>query len=474
MPATAEKPSSTTVPTVDASARPGDAAAHAKAQAPDPQSFESLGGVGAIAGSGRTPDEAQRPAKSKSPVRNFLEYAEPPGSLEESMQQEPEIQGDKPPGGEPAEPEETPSSKPKAKSKRDDNELHKAPDDTLEALQELAGAGKKKKDEPIKPAADPAPDPDGTESLTTLKQVRAAHKEQLKHGRELEAQVKDLNEKIKTHEKEPGSMAHELEDAQAKITAYENKLQTVAYTQSNEFHDNHVKPLEKALTKAISLVKELSVEQEDGTIRQGTERDFQQLLRMDPSSARKAAKAMFGDDHPEVIDRYRTVRELDQSRHEAMEGADVRAQEAINHQQAQLEKSRALDLENYAGAMTELQNKYSDLFADREDDAEANKLTSRQRTMIKQLIDDDQMPQDQKIKLSARIHQQAANYPKVLLDLKRSREEVESLKEQLNGFEGSEPGERGGGGGGARSEGSNGDETPDPMKALEALGARRK
>jgi hypothetical protein len=474
-PPTLPKPSS--VPTIDASPRPADVRAYQKLHSDEP-SGTSLGALDSfasgIAGMGKAPSPSR---DSSSGPR----YSEPPRTSEEAMNEgstdvhpsTPEPNPLTPQHNAPPAPDDEEPAAPAAKG-RDDDRMGETSEDILDSISELAGSRKDKEEASEEPAAstDDAELDKEIAALGPLPKVRAAHREQIKKNKELQAtlesktrELTEISEKLKSNAN-LGDLAKELESAREKAAEYEKRLQIVDYTKSDEFQRSHVEPLEKAIGDAFETVKELTID-EYGERRTATEADFRKILSMDPASAREAADEMFGKWGHEVLDHYKSVRKLDKQRHEALANADTRAGEARQRAQAQQQLEQVKIKETYTSAMKELGDKYSDLFGDREGDDEVNTLVAKQRQYVQQLVDATDMPLEDRVRASAKIHQQAINYPKVIVDLKRAREELAALKKQMKSFESSEPRE------GSRSSAADLDGEDDPLKQLDMIASRR-
>jgi hypothetical protein len=458
-------PESSTVALVDASPRPADVRAynkvHSESTAPA-SSADALNGFAArIAGRGKTPSRD---------MTSGPHYSEPPRTTEEAMNE-----------GSDDVPEPSPAPEPVAKKPEpepepvDDDRTGKTGQDILDEMSDLAGSAKDDTDEPAakdeEASSEDAALDEEIKALGRLDQVRVAHREQLKQNRKLKdtleaktRELTELSEKLKTGTTSP-EVLQELESAKERVEEYEKRLQVVDYTKSDDFKVKHVQPLENAIADAFDTVRELSIDAAEGR-RAATENDFRKILSMDPMSAREAAKEMFGEFGGEVIDHYKTIRKLDKQRSEALATADVRSQEAQRQAQANQQLQQAKHMELYKSSMKEVETKYSDLFGERDGDDEVNTMVSRQRKAIEQLVSDTEMPIEERLKASAKIHQQAINYPKVLIDLKRAKEELNTLKKQLKSYESSEPRT------GSRSSKAELEAEPDPLAQLALIGGR--
>lgn len=353
----------------------------------------------------------------------------------------------------------------------DPNRAHVPSEDTLEALRTLAGTRSKESVKEPPATNDEAP----LEQLTTPKQLREAFERTRKKNLELETQVKQaaaLEEKLKQLEAANvnGPLTEQIETLQKRIEEYESKLRVSDYTKSEEFQEKHVKPLELAFKTATDLLKELPVQMEGGTERPATEADLRHLLSLNPSAAHKTAVELFGNfGGAEVMNSYREIRRLDRTRQEALNNAHIAAEEAARRAAVEAETSHAKSMSVYTQSRAKLLEEYPDLFGERADDAEGNALVQRQRASIESLLKGEGLTPEERIKGSARVHEQAANYPRALLDLKRAREETESLRKRLAAYEQSDPGETDLGGTSPAPK----NEEYDPMKELAKIGSRR-
>jgi len=431
-----------------------------------------------IAGSGRSRAPERAPRQTPDPVRNNgprIHEAAP--SLDEALRAEPEIEGDNGPG----EHDDTPE--PHA---RDDEQRGQIGEDSLEALQALAGTKKSERkpiaDESAASIDDAALDAQ-VNALGPLPQVRRAHKEQLKQNAklksELEAKARELETLSgKLREGSEGKaleLAQELDASQKRVQDYEDKLRTIAYTESEDFQKNHVQPLEKALRKALENANTLTVTDENGEQRAASESDLQRILNMDPRSAKQEIQSMFNDplDVQEVARHYQDIRALDGARKEALKEAGERARTHFQKENAAQQAQQAKIRQSYESEMNALTEQYGDLFGEPADDAEGAKLMARERARVRSLLEDANGDMGERVKATARIHQQAIAYPRVLRQLGQVLEERDALKKQLEAYEASEPTSKGTRRDRADDALNGSNEEHDPFKELDRIAAQR-
>jgi hypothetical protein len=137
---------------------------------------------------------------------------------------------------------------------------------------------------------------------------------------------------------------HEIpKEATDKITALEtrnqeleNEIRFTNYEKSKEYQEQYNKPYIEAWERAVGELNELTVTDANGHVRQAGAKDLLILAKMPLGEAREYAEAKFGKAADDVMAHRRTVRELANKQHKALE--DARTNGGEREKQQNLER----------------------------------------------------------------------------------------------------------------------------------------
>jgi hypothetical protein len=137
---------------------------------------------------------------------------------------------------------------------------------------------------------------------------------------------------------------HELpKEATDKITALEtrnqeleNEIRFTNYEKSKEYQEQYHKPYIEAWERAVDELGELTVTDANGHVRRAGAKDLLILAKMPLGEAREYAESKFGKAADDVMAHRRTVRELANKQHKALE--DARANGGEREKQQNLER----------------------------------------------------------------------------------------------------------------------------------------
>lgn len=411
------------------------------------------------------------------------------------LQPKPEAKQEQKPA-KPAQVQEKPGAKEIVLDKTGHERPDQMPDEIAEELEALAGGTKE--DTKEKPAPKARSEEDNTKDETTsdetsasdapvasdddaeletkvqsykvLKDLRTAHKEALKREKAWRKEEAAAKEKLAAHEAKLAALAKveeqskaattELEAARKRAEDLENKVKLLDYKESAEFHDKHVKPLARALEDAHKDIKELQVENEDGTKRQATPEDFKLLLQLSTQQAGELAEKLFGRYAAgEMLAHRRAVLKLRGEQREALENAGKAAEEFRTRTTLEATKRLERVASVYKQRAEEIETAHPQLFKARDGDEQGNELLQKGHEWVGAL-DDPEIPEETRVKIAAEVKYRAAGFGRLLLDYQRLQRELSEAHKKLKGFEGSEPGE-----GALPTEGRAGTEQVDPLEA---------
>lgn len=384
-----------------------------------------------------------------------------------------------------------------------------APNPALtEALQKLAGnaPGAIPASEPPKPTAekpkppqqwkppDEEPEPAKAEDKPKIEEPKGKGVDQLREAYEklkadfaTKAAEGDLTKKelesyrgkaagYETKLKSLESIEPKLADVEKRLNETSERLRIVDYTQHPEFHEKYVKPLADAIGSAHEIVKEMTIENSDGTSRQATESDFDMVLRTpNLTEATKLAKELFGPDLFNIITSHReAVLKAERSRSSAAREASARSAQ-WQKEQGQRAAEHQIRVRNaLENAIKDQRDKYPTIYAPDEKDTEERETFERGAQMADRVIFGaaDATPEEI-ITETARIRNRAAAVPMLLLRNQRQTARIAELEAKLAKFEKSKPNVEGRGQSNGNSTGQSKDLREESRSKLQAIADRR-
>lgn len=259
-----------------------------------------------------------------------------------------------------------------------------------------------------------------------------------KEAQEYRTKLNTLEERIKALEPVEGR-AKELEQ---KVISMDEQLRVSNYLQHPEFHEKYVKPVADAMQSAISLVKDLIVEGDDGTPRIGTEQDFHEVLSQPNTTlAQRKAKELFGDLAATVVEARQKVRAAQELQTKAVKNASIESQKWIESQSVREAQERTRARSEFQRKSEELANRYPDLYKAPEGDKEALAARKSGEELASIILEGNvngEAP-DQYLEKVAKVFHRAASSPMRELTIARQRQEIQTLKEKLAAYEKSTP-----------------------------------
>jgi hypothetical protein len=233
-----------------------------------------------------------------------------------------------------------------------------------------------------------------------------------------------------------------IKEYEDRLAQYDERLRMIDYVQHPEFHEKFVKPVSDALAGAHAIVKEMVVEQSDGTQRLGNEQDFAAVLAApNLSEATKVAKVLFGPDLAQTAITYRTqVLTAERRRVEALKDAGLKSQEFAKVQGERQHAEAVKFRETFQRVSGELADKYAPIYKTDTNDKEASEQYQRGLALANSVIErDPSTPNDEFIQNLARVQHRAASFPVQLLKNQRLQQQIDTLQAKLAKYEKSEP-----------------------------------
>lgn len=335
-------------------------------------------------------------------------------------------------------------------------------------VKETPPAQPKREIEPVKPAATPAQEP-AKGKKEGIEAVREALERAQKRASELEgsltatakekadafAKLAELESKAAKYEsdieKEYKPRLVKLEQVEKEMQRTREILKIKAYQETDEFHNQFVKPLADTRLEVAELLGELIVSDGENQ-RAATVQDFDEILAAKSlNEAAVIARQKFGPDISQQVVNYRTkIRSLERSRQEAVKNAALRAEEYEKQTQEQHHRANQAFRERLLSEANKLIST-DDLLAVPDDDAELRNSLIEGQTLADRLLNGDQNLTPEQFVTEIAKGRKAIVGGKVLqTKLARANAQIATLQDQLKAYQASEPEvrARNGGGGG--------------------------
>lgn len=224
-------------------------------------------------------------------------------------------------------------------------------------------------------------------------ELRTAYENLKSEHRSLKAEFEKL--KAKPADDARVKQLQELLDSERKARAeIEQELKFTAYEKSQEFKDKFQKPYMEAYKMGRQKAASLKSTNEAGEVRQGTEADFDSLMRIeDDDLATDKAVELFGNKAQMVLYYRERVQELHNSSRAAIEeyrgSAEKREKEqseALTRQEAEREQQSKAAAELFHKAVEEGKKSRPELFTPPEGDEAAAELIKRGESVADSLF----------------------------------------------------------------------------------------
>lgn len=284
-------------------------------------------------------------------------------------------------------------------------------------------------------------------------------------GVELKKKDAELGEARKPKEDpEKKSLLDERTALQKRLETAEVELRHTNYLKSEEYRSKFEAPFKETLAEAYSAITEFSVEQEDGTFRTATQKDFDHLLNLPRGEAIKVAKQQFGDAAEEILSYTRKLSEIRKGASRAADEHRAKGEELGKKQQSDLAAQREQHNQVWAKANETIATKYKHIFGKEEGDDEGNALIEQGYKDV-DAAHDPNLPVEDRIRRQAAIRHSAAALSKWVKKAKSWEARYNEVKTKLEEYEASAPTTGASDGTPAPAE----DPEADPMAAIDRM-----
>jgi hypothetical protein len=314
-------------------------------------------------------------------------------------------------------------------------------------------------DAPAKPGDEPAKQPPAKaatlrEALDRTKAENAALQKKIA---EYEA------EKAKTPVEDPEKkkLSETLAEREKRLSELEEEQRFSNYERSQEYQEKWNAPFVSAYEAGRARVRSLTLTDENGAVRQGTDADFDAIMRItDNDAAAERAAEVFGNKASMVMYHREKAVELNQARLNALDEFRKNGAERDQKRQAEWkatsEKVLKEATETWQKARTAPHEKYPLFFKPIEGDTEGNTLLENGFKEADEAFShmnplDPRLTSEQRAQILQRhatIYNKAAAFNRLAHLLKKERTALRAAEAKLKEFEASEPGRGDGKGGG--------------------------
>lgn len=254
-------------------------------------------------------------------------------------------------------------------------------------------------------------------------------------------------------EEERKTITERLTKAEQRAKELEDHIRFVDYKKSDEFRTKYQEPYEKAWTKAMSELKEISVvDPGSEQARPATADDLLQLVNLPLGKAREVANAVFGDFADDVMAHRKDIRNLFEAQNTALSEAEKNGAERIKSEQekaktfqSQVTKfvSDAWDVANQSALNDE---KYGKFFKPIDGNQEINQRLAKGKELVDRAFSENPLdpkltPDERRavVQRHAAVRNRAMAFGRVLYELNQSVEKIAALEKELSQFKSSEP-----------------------------------
>lgn len=272
------------------------------------------------------------------------------------------------------------------------------------------------------------------------KQLREVYTKTKARVKELEAKLAEAsNGHTAADDTEKKSLQEKLAAREQELNSIQEQLRLADYEKHPDYKKNYWEPFVEKFQEGRDLVKSLMVNDAEGNPRQGTEADFDALMRIqDPNTLADTVEAMFGAvKGSEVMAARRSVIEKNKARSKALE--DHRALSVKNAEQteAQVKHHR----ETWQKLNTEAAEKFPQWFKPTDGDSKDDKINEllQKGMALADYAFSGQVKPEEMVPVHSAIRNKAGAFDRVVYELQKARAENEELRKWKAEVEASAP-----------------------------------
>lgn len=270
-----------------------------------------------------------------------------------------------------------------------------------------------------------------------------------KHQRESQAKIQDYERRIKEIDakaKEAPGDAKLVEGYQSRIKQLETDLTQAAYQKSPEFKKQFTDRWQDQYKAAVGDVTQLQItipgpEGEQAQVRAATQADFDKIRALPPQDQDEAIATLFPKSAGRVYSHLTELKRIERNAQQALQEHSQNLEVATKESELKAQRESQSYEATFSKTNEELAARWPEFFAPDEKDVEATEALQKGYDYVDKVAKTaSQMPPEERAAYQAIIRARSAALPRVVLDLKRAKGELESLREELKKFRGGDPG----------------------------------
>lgn len=273
-----------------------------------------------------------------------------------------------------------------------------------------------------------------------------------------ERQLVQINRRVKELESAPAqqqgdtkALTEEVARLRKQLDSSEGELKTTRYERSQEYKDKYETPYQNAVKNAYAETQELLVavpnpdNPDSPGERQANTQDFDEVYNLPLGPATKLAKQKFGDAAGIVLSHVKAIKDARKAAVGAIQEHAGKAKEFEQQQVAQQRVQQEGRDRMFSDALTNLTEKYPDLFGQRDGDSKWNEAITKGKTMADLAFSDRKtLTPAQSVILDAQIHARVTGYGALKQAYDASKADVARLTKELEAIRSSAPGKTAG------------------------------
>jgi hypothetical protein len=284
-------------------------------------------------------------------------------------------------------------------------------------------------------------------------ELRAEYAKVKKRVADLEKELADVKAKPGepkvVDEPERKAFIEQITDLKKQLEDTSGALKTVAYEQSDEYKAKFYQPFVEAWQEGVQLVTGLTVTDQEGNTRKGTDADFQAIMReSDNEQAANLAQEMFGANAFYVLAQRRDIQRLETQRvkalHEYRHTFSEREKLHAENSKKEQEEREARRIQNttlFKRFNADAVTKFPQYFAPVDGDDEGNEILAKGfRDADLAFSGAPELSAERRVQLHSAIRNRAAAFGRLVHQLRSKDAEIQALQKELEEIRGSTPG----------------------------------
>lgn len=238
----------------------------------------------------------------------------------------------------------------------------------------------------------------------------------------------------------------DLEAAKKELSELNEKLKYTDFKSSKEYSERYQLPLQKAWESALADIKDVTVQNEDGTESPATAEHIIMLAKMPALQAAKKATEWFGAAATEIMAHRRTILDLNQKSEQAINDWKTKGAEIAANNEREANERQSRMVEQFDTGIKSLRESAPHIFGP-PDDKEALSYFTKGEATVNLALRGEGMPpgltpeqQAQKrIEAQSIIAAKSIALGPAIYKLNKYEARIKELESELNGYKNSTP-----------------------------------